>query len=768
MILIKRSGVQQKYDPAKLTNFVRIYSSDLDADFINHCDFVSKVEKGICDYMTTRDVLDYCGETAATCMSIHPDFGLLASRIVIAKLHKETLPTFSEKIELLYQNTKFISKEIYELVRDNREEIDAMVDYSRDSKLTYFGLQTLQRSYLLQCQSRCVERPQDMFMRVALEIHRGDLRAVQETYDLMSNKYYIHGTPTLFNASTPRPQMCSCFLLTIKEDSAAGIFETLTQAMNIAKFAGGIGINAAHVRSRGSPMSTGGVSNGIIAMIRVFEAMSRFISQCGNKRTSSIAFFIEPWHPEVFEFLDLRKNTGKEEMRSRSIFTALWVPDLFMQRVERNESWSLFCPNVARGLNDVYGKEFEDLYTRYEREGLASKTIQAQRLWRAIVESQIETGTPYILYKDAINKKNNQKNLGTIRCSNLCSEVVQYTSREEIAVCNLASLALPTFVEEGVFNLEKLRAVTKTVARNLNRVIDRTFYPVQETRTSNLRHRPLGIGVQGLADVLAMLKHPFDSEEALALNRDIFETIYFGALEASCELAQKDGPYESYQGSPISEGVLQFDMWGVRPSGRWDWEGLRRRIAQFGVRNSLLVSLMPTATTSQILGFNECFEPFTSNIYTRRTLAGEFQVVNSYLIRDLVKLGLWSPELKNLIIEHDGSIQKIKSIPDSLKLLYRTVWELRMKTVIDMAASRAPFVDQTQSMNIFISEPTFAQLTSMHFYGWRAGLKTGLYYLRTQPISSAIKFTVDKEMVRRGTEGSSCSLDDENCESCAA
>lgn len=769
MILVKRSGMRQEYDKTKLINFMQAHSLGLDTDFVDYTDFVEKVEKGMCDYMTTRDILDYCGETAATCMSIHPDFGLLASRIAIAKLHKETLPSFSAKIELLHRNTKYISSDIYTVVMNNKDEIDAMVDYEKDCKLTYFGVQTLKKSYLLNYQNKCVERPQDMFMRVALELHRDDLQSVRETYELMANKYYIHATPSLFNASTPRPQMSSCFLVTIKDDSALGIFETLNQAMNIAKFAGGLGINAAHIRAKGSPLSTGGVSNGIVAMIKVFDAMSKYISQCGNKRASSIAFFIEPWHPEVFEFLDLRKSTGKEEMRSRNIFTALWVPDLFMKRVEKNESWSLFCPNVAKGLNDVYGDDFEQLYCKYELEGLAWQTVPAQKLWKAVVESQIETGTPYILYKDAANKKNNQKNLGTIKCSNLCAEILEYTNSDEIAVCNLASIALPTFVENGEFNLDKLKEVAKAVSRNLNRVIDRNLYPVKEARHSNLKHRPVGIGVQGLADAFAILKYPFDSEDARKLNRSIFETIYFGALESSCETAQIDGPYESYAGSPISEGIFQFDMWDIKPSDRWDWEGLRSKIKRFGVRNSLLIALMPTASTSQILGFNECFEPFTSNIYTRRTLAGEFQIVNSYLIRDLISRGLWSQQMKNLILEHDGSIQRIQKIPQEIRNLYKTAWEIPMKAVLNMAVDRAPFVDQTQSMNVFIAEPTFSRLTSMHFYGWRCGLKTGMYYLRTQPISSATKFTVDKEMAKKSiASGSSCSLEDENCESCSA
>lgn len=772
MIVIKRSNQKQLYDSSKLLNFLEMLSSGLNTEFVNAKDFVSKIERGICNLMSTRDLLDYCGETAATCMTIHPDFGVLASRIIVSSIHKETLNSFSEKIDLLYKKTSLIPIGVYRLVMDNKEDIDHMIDYSRDNNLTYFGIRTLKKSYLLSLGDNIVERPQDMFMRVALQINSDDLSKVKETYDLMSKKYYIHATPSLFNSLTKRPQMSSCFLLTVKEDSTDGVFETLRNSVDIAKCAGGLGINISHIRARGSTISTGGTANGIVSMIKIFESMSKYISQCGNKRSSSIAFFIEPWHAEVFEFLDLRKNTGKEELRSRDVFTALWVPDLFMKRVENDQDWSLFCPNVAKGLNDLYGKKFEKTYHEYESQGLAQTTVPAQKLWRAIVESQIETGTPYILYKDSINKKNNQKNLGTVKCSNLCAEIVEYTDRNEIAVCNLASIALPSFLDGDRFDFDKLKEVAGIVARNLNKVIDLNFYPVKEAKDSNLKHRPIGIGVQGLADVFVSLRYPFDSKEARSLNRDIFETIYYGAIESSCEIAKEHGPYESYAGSPISEGVLQFDMWGVTPSERWPWKRLKEQIKKYGVRNSLLVALMPTASTSQILGFNECFEPFTSNIYTRRTLAGEFQVINFYLIRDLIKLGIWSSELKQHIIENEGSIQSIDIIPKNLKDIYKTSWEIKMKPVLDMAIDRAPFVDQTQSMNVFIAEPTFSQLTSMHFYGWKGGLKTGMYYLRTKPISSANKFTVDKEIIKKGLnspkESSSCSLEDENCEFCSA
>lgn len=769
MFIIKRTNEPRPFEKAKLVKSIQAYCEGLDIDPI---EFADKIMLGVVNNMTTDELSEYIAETAASCMSIHPDFGTLASRILVSSVHKATKDNFSEKVALLHKNTKYISDDFYEVVMKNKEFYDEIIDYDRDKLISFFGLRTLLKGYLLSYNT-VVERPQDLFLRVSIFIHRDDLERVKETYDLMSNKYFIHATPSLFNAGSNKTQMSSCFLLTIQEDSAKGIFDTLTQCTYIAKMAGGIGINISHIRARGSPLSTGGTSNGIIPMIKVYEAMSKFISQCGNKRASSIAFFLEPWHPEIFEFIELRKNAGKEEMRSRSIFIALWVPDLFMRKVERNEEWCLFCPNIAKGLSDVYGEEFERLYEKYEKEGKVWKRVSAQKLWRTILEAQIETGTPYILYKDHCNEKNNQKNLGIIKGSNLCAEILEYTSKDEVAVCNLASIALPSFLKKEdssfVFDYEMLIKVTKVICRNLNRIIDYNYYPVEEAKRSNLKHRPMGIGVQGLADLFAMLKISFDSDEAKELNRNIFETIYFAALEESNELAQKDGCYESFQGSPLSEGKFQFDLWKIHPSDKHDWEGLRQKIIKHGVRNSLLTACMPTASTSQILGFNECIEPFTSNIYTRRTLAGEYQVVNHYLVRDLINRGLWNKEMKNLIIQNEGSIQNIKIIPKEIRDIYRTVWEYKMKSIIDLSVQRGPFIDQTQSLNIFIENPTLPQLTSMHFYGWRNGLKTGMYYLRTQPKTTAIKFTVDKQLLEKTVKNlSTCSLDDENCESCSA
>jgi ribonucleoside-diphosphate reductase alpha subunit len=661
--------------------------------------------------------------------------------------------------------------EIHGIALRHKEIIEETIDYNRDYLINYFGYKTLCRSYLLKCQGEIVERPQDLFMRVSLGIHKDDIERVIETYNLMSKKYFIHATPALFNSGTKKPQMSSCFLLTMQEDSIEGIFNTISQCALISKSAGGLGLNVHKIRGKGSKIrGTGGISNGLVPMLKVFESTARYVDQGGNKRPGSLAVYIEPWHTDIFDFLELRKNTGKEEVRARDLFLGLWIPDLFMRRVMEDGPWSLFCPDVAKGLEDVWGDEFDELYKKYEEMGLANETIAARDLWKVIIETQIETGNPYMLYKDSCNRKSNQKNVGTIKGSNLCAEVIQYTSPDEIAVCNLASIALPSFVEGGVFSFDKLREVTKVVTRNLNKVIDHNYYPVKEAEVSNHRHRPIGIGIQGLADLFAILRYSFESNEARDLNRKVIEVIYFSALEASCELAKEPGPYETYPGSPISRGVFQFDLWNVQPSGLCDWEGLRSKIKTFGVRNSLLMSPMPTVSTSQILGFNECIEPFTSNVYTRRTLAGEFQMVNSYLMDDLIRLNMWTPELKNLLVEHEGSVQNIPGMPDDLKNLYKTVWEIKMKAVLDMAIDRGAFIDQSQSLNIFLAEPTYAQLTSLHFYGFKKGLKTGMYYLRTKPISSAIKFTVDKEKVEesmRADSGDKCSFVD-GCLTCSS
>jgi ribonucleoside-diphosphate reductase alpha chain len=622
-----------------------------------------------------------------------------------------------------------------------------------------------------------------MLMRVAVGIHKEDIDSAIETYNLMSERWFTHATPTLFNAGTPKPQMSSCFLLTMKDDSIDGIYDTLKQCAKISQSAGGIGLSIHNVRATGSYIrGTNGTSNGIVPMLRVFNDTARYVDQGGGKRKGSFAIYLEPWHADIFEFLDLRKNVGKEEIRARDLFTALWIPDLFMKRVKDNGDWSLMCPNECPGMSDCYGAEFEALYTKYENEGKARKTVKAQELWFAILDSQIETGNPYMLYKDACNEKSNQKNLGTIKSSNLCTEILEYTSPDEVAVCNLASLALPRYVEDGKFNHQRLFEVTYVATKNLNKIIDRNYYPVVEARNSNLRHRPIGLGVQGLADVFILLRMAFDSPDARQLNKDIFETIYYASLTASKDIAMELGPYETYKGSPMSKGQMQFDMWGVTPSNRWEWDVLREEIAKYGVRNSLLVAPMPTASTSQILGNNECFEPYTSNIYSRRVLSGEFVIVNKHLLKDLVKLGIWNDRLKNQIIANNGSIQAINEIPENIKELYKTVWEIKQKSIIDMAADRGAYICQSQSLNLFIQDANFAKLTSMHFYAWEKGLKTGMYYLRTKAASDAIKFTVEKQAEEQfipinGGEHShdlaieqiACSLDNpEACEACGS
>ena len=696
-------------------------------------------------------------EIAASLTTKHPDYALLASRIVVSNLHKNTEKSFSRTIELLYnyidkktgQRAPLIADDVYEIVVKNAEILDSTIIYDRDFGYDFFGFKTLERSYLLRIDGRVAERPQHMLMRVAIGIHKEDINAAIETYNLMSDRWFTHATPTLFNAGTPKPQMSSCFLLTMKDDSIDGIYDTLKSCAKISQSAGGIGLSIHNIRATGSYIrGTNGTSNGIIPMLRVFNDTARYVDQGGGKRKGSFAIYLEPWHADIFDFLDLRKNNGKDEMRARDLFTALWISDLFMKRVKANEDWSLFCPNEAPGLSDAYGDEFEHLYTRYEQEGRARKSVKAQDLWFRILEAQVETGNPYMLFKDAANLKSNQKNLGTIKSSNLCTEIMEYTSPDEIAVCNLASIALPRFVINGKFDHQRLFDVTYVATRNLNKIIDRNYYPVAEARNSNLRHRPIGLGVQGLADAFIMLRYPFESPEAIQLNKEIFETIYYAAMTASKDLAKVDGAYETFQGSPTSQGIFQFDMWGVTPSPRWEWDILKEEVKKYGVRNSLLVAPMPTASTSQILGNNECFEPYTSNIYSRRVLSGEFAIVNKHLLKDLVKLGLWNDKLKNKIIAANGSVQNISEIPDNIKDLYKTVWEMKMKTIIDMAADRGAYICQSQSLNLFIEEPNFAKLTSMHFYAWQKGLKTGMYYLRTKAGVDAIKFTVDASTLK--------------------
>ncbi|KAJ3217115.1 Ribonucleoside-diphosphate reductase large subunit [Dinochytrium kinnereticum] len=787
MYVVKRDGRQERVAFDKITARITKLCYNLDINFVDPVQITQKVISGVYQGVSTVDLDNLAAETAAYLTTTHPDYATLAARIAISNLHKETKKQFSAVVEDLYNYTNpktnerqpMLSKSTYETIMANAEVLNAAIIYDRDFNYNFFGFKTLERSYLLRINGRIVERPQHMLMRVSVGIHGDDIQSAIETYNLLSEKFFTHASPTLFNAGTPRPQLSSCFLLTMKDDSIEGIYETLKSCAMISKTAGGIGLNIHCIRGQGSFIAgTNGHSNGIIPMLRVFNNTARYVDQGGNKRPGAFAIYLEPWHSDVFEFLDLRKNTGKEENRARDLFYALWIPDLFMQRVEQNEDWSLFCPAEAPGLHEVWGEKFNDLYISYERRGLARKVVKAQKLWYAILEAQTETGTPYMLYKDACNRKSNQQNLGTIKCSNLCTEIVEYSAPDEVAVCNLASISLPQFVvNKDLYDFKRLREVTKVVTKNLNKIIDVNYYPVVEASNSNMRHRPVGVGVQGLADAFIKMRMPFDSEEAKALNKKIFENIYYAALEASCEIAEKDGPYSTYEGSPISKGILQPDMWGVDlSSSDLDWDSLRARILKYGVRNSLLLAPMPTASTSQILGNNECFEPYTSNIYTRRVLAGEFQIVNPHLLKDLTELNLWNDSMKNRIIAENGSVQRIPSIPSDIKAIYKTVWEISQKVIIDMAADRGAFIDQSQSLNIHLADPTYGKLTSMHFYGWKKGLKTGMYYLRTRPAADAIKFTVDTQKLKQDDADAraqneaalACSIENrEACEMCS-
>ena len=716
-----------------------------------------RVIEGLYDGVTTSELDNLAAEIAATMTTTHPDYAKLAARISVSNLHKNTKKSFSETMEDLYnyinprtgKKAPLLSDEVYKIIKKNADKLDSSIIYNRDFGYDFFGFKTLERSYLLKLNGKIVERPQHMLMRVSIGIHLDDIESALETYELMSKRYFTHATPTLFNSGTPKPQMSSCFLLTMKEDSIDGIYDTLKQTAKISQSAGGIGLSIHNVRATGSYIAgTNGTSNGIVPMLRVFNDTARYVDQGGGKRKGSFAIYVEPWHADIFDFLELKKNHGKEEMRARDLFYAMWTPDLFMKRVEEDSNWTLMCPNECPDLYNLHGDEFDELYQKYESEGRGRKTIKARELWEKILESQIETGTPYMLYKDSANRKSNQKNLGTIRSSNLCTEILEYTSSDEVAVCNLASIALPMFVKDGDFDHKALFDVTIRVTKNLNRVIDRNYYPVKEAENSNFRHRPVGLGVQGLADTFIMLRLPFTSDKAKELNQEIFETLYFAAVTASVEEAKKDGVYQTYKGSPISKGEFQHNLWGIKDedlSGRWDWSGLRKKVKKHGVRNSLLVAPMPTASTSQILGNNECFEPYTSNIYTRRVLSGEFIVVNKHLLEDLVQLGLWNEEMKQELMRNNGSIQNIETIPENIKELYRTVWEMSMKDIIDMSRHRGYFIDQSQSLNLFMEGATMAKLTSMHFYGWKSGLKTGMYYLRTKSAVDAIKFTLDNK-----------------------
>ena len=759
MYVIKRDGRRESVKFDKITSRIEKLCYGLESAYIQPIEVAKKVVGGIFDGVTTAELDVLAAETAASMTTKHPDYAILAARIAISNLHKNTLKSFSATMKQLYtytdpktgENASLISKEAYDIIRKHAALLDSTIIYDRDYGYDYFGYKTLEKSYLLKTNNKIAERPQHMLMRVAVGIHLEDIDSVIETYNLLSERWFTHATPTLFNAGTPKPQMSSCFLLTMKDDSIAGIYDTLKQCSLISQSAGGIGLSIHNIRAMGSYIKgTNGTSNGIVPMLRVFNDTARYVDQGGGKRKGSFAIYLEPWHADIFDFLDLKKNHGKEELRARDLFYAMWIPDLFMKRVEANDTWSLLCPHECPGLADTYGDEFEALYEKYEREGKARKTIKAQDLWFAIMESQIETGTPYMLYKDHANRKSNQKNLGTIKSSNLCTEIMEYTSPEEVAVCNLASVSLPKFVEQGTdgflhFNHQKLFEITKVVTKNLNKIIDLNYYPVPEAELSNKRHRPIGIGIQGLADAFLMMRMPFESDEARRLNEDIHETIYHGAMVASMELAKKEGPYETWKGSPISQGIFQFDMWNVTPkSGRWNWQQLRKDVVKYGVRNSLLLAPMPTASTSQILGNNECFEPFTSNLYVRRVLSGEFVVVNKYLLKDLVKEGLWNDNMKNELMKHNGSVQKITEVPSHLKELYKTAWEIKQKTIVDMAAERGAYICQSQSLNIFMENANYGKLTSMHFYAWKKGLKTGMYYLRTQAAVDAVKFTVEK------------------------
>ncbi|WP_264560137.1 ribonucleoside-diphosphate reductase subunit alpha [Flavobacterium sp. N2270] len=756
MNVVKRDGRREPVMFDKITDRIRFLCYELN-ELVDPVKVAMRVIEGLYDGVSTSELDNLAAETAASMTITHPDYAQLAARIAVSNLHKNTTKSFSETMTEMYhyvnprtgKKAPLLSEEVYNVIMENAEKLDSTIIYNRDFNYDYFGFKTLERSYLLKINGQIVERPQHMLMRVSIGIHLNDIESAIETYELMSKKFFTHATPTLFNAGTPKPQMSSCFLLTMKDDSIDGIYDTLKQTAKISQSAGGIGLAIHNVRATGSYIrGTNGTSNGIVPMLRVFNDTARYVDQGGGKRKGSFAIYIEPWHADIFDFLDLKKNHGKEEMRARDLFFAMWMCDLFMKRVEEDAAWTLMCPNECPGLDNVYGDEFEALYLSYEQAGKGRKTIKARELWEKILESQIETGTPYMLYKDAANRKSNQKNLGTIRSSNLCTEILEYTSPDEVAVCNLASISLPMFVEDGKFNHQFLFDVTKRITRNLNRVIDRNYYPVIEAENSNMRHRPIGLGVQGLADAFILLRLPFTSDEAKKLNEEIFETIYFAAVTASMELAKEEGPYSTFEGSPISKGEFQYNLWNIKDedlSGRWDWKALRTEVMANGVRNSLLLAPMPTASTSQILGNNEAFEPYTSNIYTRRVLSGEFIVVNKHLLYDLVELGLWNENLKQEIMRNNGSIQNIDIIPQDIKELYKTVWELSMKDIIDMSRQRGYFIDQSQSLNLFMEGATMAKLTSMHFYAWKSGLKTGMYYLRTKAAVDAIKFTLNND-----------------------
>lgn len=784
MYVVKRDGSKQEVHFDKITSRIKKLCYGL-PEQVDPIEVSQKVCMGVYKGVTTSALDELAAETASQMVLKHPEYGILAARIAVSNLHRNTFKSFADVIKVLHefispqskQRASMVSDDVYEIVMKNSERLNGVIIHARDYSFDYFGFKTLERSYLLKINGKTVERPQHMLMRVAVGIHLDDIDAAIETYNLMSEKWFTHASPTLFNSGTPRPQMSSCFLLDMKEDSIEGIYDTLKQCAQISKNAGGIGVNVQRIRAAGSHINgTNGTSNGLTPMLKVFNDTARYVDQGGGKRKGSIAVYIEPWHADIEEFLDLKKNHGKEEMRARDLFYGMWIPDIFMERVEFDGDWPLFCPSSVPLLTDAFGSEFERHFTEYEKLGVANKTVKARDIWTKITDAQIETGTPYILFKDHCNEKSNQKNIGIIRSSNLCTEIIEHTSADEVAVCNLASLSLPAFVVSSsgaspVFDHRKLFEVTRVVTRNLNKIIDKNFYPIKEAELSNRRHRPIGIGVQGLADCFALMRLPFDSKLARELNKDIFETIYFAAVTESNELAKVHGPYQSFEGSPMSKGLFQFDMWHVQPeSKRWDWDGLREQVVKHGVRNSLFTALMPTASTSQILGNNECFEPYTSNCYVRRVLSGEFTVVNKHLLRDLIDLGLWDADVKNELIANNGSVQNIACIPDNIKLLYRTVWEIKQKDIVDMAIERAPYIDQSQSMNIFMEDATRSKLTSLHFHAWKRGLKTGMYYLRTKAAADPIKFTVDRQALDKSRNAEAfCSIDNkEDCQSCGS
>ncbi|KAH7724338.1 hypothetical protein AAVH_08040 [Aphelenchoides avenae] len=756
MHVVKRDGRTEDVHLSKVHSQIKKLCYGLSALHVDPAEITLKVIAGIYNGVTTLGLDNLASELAASMTTRHPDFAVLAARIAISNLHKQTKKEFSAVMNDLHnfhhpktgKHTPMISPEIQKIVADNAHKLNSAIIHDRDFDYSYFGFKTLERSYLLKINGKVIERPQHMLMRVSLGIHHDDIDAVIDTYENMSQRWFTHASPTLFNAGTCRPQMSSCFLLTMADDSIEGIFKTVERCALISKSAGGIGLNVHCIRAFGSAIAgTNGVSNGLVPMLKIFDSTAYYVDQGGNKRPGAFAIYLEPWHADIFEFLQLKKNTGIEQERARYLFYALRIPNLFMRRVGDDEPWSLMCPHECPGLEDSWGDT-------YEAEGRFRRQVMARDVWKAIISSQIETGTPYMLYKDHCNAKSNQQNLGTIKCSNLCTEVVQYSSPEEVAVCNLASIALNRFVKaEGgkrAFDFQSLREITWVVTRNLNKIIDVNYYPLEEARRSNFRHRPIGIGVQGLADAFILMRNPFASDEARFLNKQIFETVYYAALEASCDLAMEHGPYESYEGSPVSKGILQYDMWGVTPTGLWDWAGLKQKIAQYGVRNSLLVAPMPTASTAQILGNNESIEAYTSNVYSRRALSGDFQIVNPHLLKDLIAEGIWNDDINNRLIASNGSIQDLPGIPQHIRELYKTVWEIPQKVILDMAADRGAFIDQSQSLNLHLPNPTYAQCTSMHFYAWRLGLKTGMYYLRTRPAVDAVQFTVDKQSLLNG------------------